>query len=104
MIVFLGIGALFTLGRFGFPRSTRVGFLQVHRLVVQLDDLMRPRVKTFAIRAEVGGNRHLKCTTAIINISMRVLRLQVVNDIIYGRRKRHERMACFVVIGLKIIK
>ena len=60
VVVFLAIGALVTLGRFGFPRSSRVGFLRVLLLVVELVDLMRASVKSFAISGEVSGTRKLK--------------------------------------------
>ena len=100
VIVFLTIGALVILVRFGFPRSSRVGFLEVLLLVVGFVDLMRASVKSFAIRGEVSGTRKLKKTTANINISERVLRLEVVNDIIHRRGTRHEKVACFSFIGL----
>ena len=100
VVVFLTIGALVTLGRFGFPRSSRVGFLGVLLLVGELVDHMRASVKSFAIRAEVRGTRKLKETTANINISKRILRLKVVNNIVHARRKRHEKVACFSFIGL----
>ena len=98
VVVFLAIVALVTLGRFGFPRSSRVGFLGVLFLVVELDDLMRANVKSFAIGGEVRGTREHKETTANIDISKRILRLKVVNDIVHGRRKRHKEMACFSFI------
>ena len=100
VILFLAIGALVTLERFGFPRSSSVGFLGVLLLVVELVDLMRASVQSFAIRREVRGTRKLKKTTPNINISKRVLRLKVVNDIVHGRRKRHKEVACFGFIGL----
>ena len=100
VVVFLAIVVLVTLGRFGFPRSCRVGFLVVLFLVVELVDLMRASVKSFAIGGEVRGTRKLKKTTANIKISKRVLRLKVVNDIVHRRGKRHEKMACFSFIGL----
>ena len=100
VVVFLAIGALVTLGRFGFPRSSRVGFLGILLLIGELVDLMRASVKSFAIRGEVRGTRKLKETTADINISKTVLRLKVVNDIVHGRRKRHEKVACFSFIWL----
>ena len=61
---------------------------------------MTASVKSFAIRGEVRGTRKLKETTANINISKRVLRLKVVNDVVHGRRKRHEKVTCFGFIGL----
>ena len=61
---------------------------------------MRASVRSFAIGGEVSRTRKLRQTTANINISKRVLRLKVVNDIVHGRRKRHEKMACFSFIGL----
>ena len=100
VVVFLVIGALVTLGRFGFPRSSRVRFLVVLFLVVELVDLMRMSVKSFAIRGEVRGTRKLKETTANINISKRVLQLKVVNDIVHGRGKLDEKVACFGFIAL----
>ena len=78
VVVFLAIGALVTLGRFGFSRSSRVGFLVVLLLVVELVDLMRASVESFTIGGEVRGTRKLKQTTANINISKRILRLKVV--------------------------
>ena len=91
-------------GRFSVPRSSRVGLLGVLLLVVGLVDLMRASVESFAIRGEVRGTRKLKKTIANINISERVLRLEVVNDIIYRRRKRHEKVACFGFTVLKVLK
>ena len=95
VVVFLAIGALVTLGTFGSPRSSRVGFLGVILLVVELVDHMRPSVKSFAISEAVRGTRKLKQTTANINISKRVLRLKVVNDGVHESRKKHEKVACF---------
>ena len=69
VVVFLAIGALVTIGRFGFPSSCRVGFLGVLLLVGELVDLMRASVKSFTIGGEVRGTRKLKETTANINIS-----------------------------------
>ena len=100
VVVFLAIGALVTLERFGFPKSSRVGFLGVLLLVVELVDFMRVSGKSFAIRGEVRRTRKLKKRTAKINISKRVLRLNVVNDIVHVRRKRHEKVACVGFIGL----
>ena len=40
VLIFLAIGELVTLDRFGFHRSSRVGFLRVLILVVELVDLM----------------------------------------------------------------
>ena len=104
VVVLLTIGALVTLGRFGFPTSNRVGFPCILLLVVELVDLMRASVESFTIRAKVSGTRKLHETTGNINISNRVLRLKVVNDIVHGRRKSHEKVACFGFIGLKILK
>ena len=100
VVVFVAIGALVALGRFGFPRSSRVGFLRVLLLIVELVDLMRARVKSFAIGGEVRGTTKLKETTANINISERILRLKVVNDVVHRRRKRHEKVAWISYIGL----
>ena len=100
VVLFLAIGALVTLVRFGFPRSSWIGFLGVRLLVVELIDLMRASVKSFAIRGGVKATRELKETTAKINISKRVLQLKVVNNNVHGRRKRHEKMAGFSCIGL----
>ena len=83
-----------------FPRSSRVGFLSVLLLIAELVDLMRASVESLAIGGEVRGTRKLRKTTANLNISKRVLRLKVVNDIVHGRRKRHEKMACFSFIAL----
>ena len=99
VVVFLAIGALFTLVRFGFPWSSRVGFLGVLLFIIELVDFVRASVKSFAISGEVRRTRKLKKTTANINISKRMLRLKVVNDIVHGRRKRHEKVACFSFIG-----
>ena len=65
---------------------------------------MSERVKTFAIAGNVRGTRKLKKMTASIYISKRVLQLKVVNDIVHGRRKRHEKLACFSFIGLQVHK
>ena len=100
VVVLLAIGTLVILVRFGFPESSRVGFVEVLLLDVELVDLMRASVKSFAIRAEVRGTRQLKQTTANINISKRLLRLKVVNYIVHGRGKRHEKKACFSFICL----
>ena len=104
VVVFLALRALVTLVRFGFVRSSRVGFVVVLLLIGELVDLMRASVKSFAIRGEVSGNRKLKMKTANINISKRVLRLKVINDIVHGRSKRHEKMACFAFMALKVRK
>ena len=100
VLVFLAIGALVTLGRFGFPRSSRVGFLGVLLVVGELVDLIRASVESFAISAGVRGTRKLKATTSNINMSNRVLRLKVVNDIVHRSMKRPETMAFFSFIGL----
>ena len=100
VVVFLAIGALLTLGRFGFPRSSRVRLVAVLLPVVGFVDLMRASVESFAIRGEVSGTRKLRKTTANINISERVLGLEVVNNVIHRRGKRHEKEACFSFIGL----
>ena len=73
VVVFLAIGALVTLGRFGFPRSSRVGFHGVLLLMGEFLELMRASIKILAIRGEVCGTRKLKKTTVNINISKRVL-------------------------------
>ena len=65
---------------------------------------MRASVKSCIIRGEVGGTRKLKQTTANMNISQTVLRLEVVNDIVHGRRKRHEKVASFSFMRLKVRK
>ena len=77
VVVFLAIGAMVTLGRFGFPRLSRVRFLGVLLLIGELIDFMRASVKSFAIRGEVRGTRKHKKTTAHINISKRVLRCRL---------------------------
>ena len=100
LTVFLAIVALVTLGRFGFPRLSRVRFRGVLFLVVELVDLMLMSVKSLSIRGEVGGTRKLKQTTANIIISKRVRRLTVANDIVHARGRRHEKVACFGFIGL----
>ena len=84
---FLAIAELVTLDRFGFHRWSRVGFLRVLILVVELVDLMRASVKGFAIRAEVRETRPIMKTTANINISERILRLKAVTHIVHGRCK-----------------
>ena len=104
VVVCLAIGLLVSLRRFGFPRSSRVGFLPVLLLLVGLVDLMTAIVESFAMRGEVRVTRKLQETTANINISQRVLRLQVGQDIVHGRRKRHEKVAYFGFIGLKVRK
>ena len=73
VVVFLAIGALVTLCSFGFPRSSRVGFLGVLLLIIELVDVIRASVKSFAIGGEVRGGRKLQETTANINISNRIL-------------------------------
>ena len=60
IVVFLAIGALVTLVRFGFLRSSRVGFLEVLLLIVEIGDLMRASVESFAVRGEGQGTRKLK--------------------------------------------
>ena len=102
MLVFLPIGALVTLVRFGFPRSSLIGFVEVLFLVVELVDLVRVTVESWAIQAEVRVTSEIEYTTANINISYRVLRSTVVNDIEYGRSMRHEKVARIGFIGLKI--
>ena len=61
---------------------------------------MSASIKRFAIVEEVSGTGKFKKTPPIINISKRVLRLKVVNDIVHGRGKRHEKLACFGFIRL----
>ena len=100
VVVFFAIRARVTLVRFGFSRSSRVGFLGGLLLVVELIDLMRASIESFAIRGEVRGTRKLKQTTANINSSKRILVWKVVNNIIHGSRKRHETVACCCSIGL----
>ena len=100
VIMFRAIGALVTLLRFGFLRSRRVGLLGVLLLVVGFVDLMGVSGKSVAIRGEVSRTRMLKKTTANINISKRVLRVEVGNYIIHRRGKRCEQMPCFSFIGL----
>ena len=65
---------------------------------------MRGSVESFAMGGEVSGTRKLNKTTANINISKRVLRLQVVNNIVHGRRNRHEKVGCVAFIGLEVRK
>ena len=65
---------------------------------------MSASVESLAMGGEVSGTRKLEKTTANINISKRVLRLKVVNNIIHGRRKRHKKVACFGFIGLYVLK
>ena len=100
VVVLLAIGVLVTLGRFCFPRTSEVGFLTVLLLIGGFVDFMRASVESLAIAGEVSGTRKLKKTTANINISKRVLQWKVVNDIVHGRRKRHEKVSCFSFIGL----
>ena len=100
VVVFLAIGVVLTLVRFGFPRLSWIGFLIVPLLVVELVDFMIASIKSFAIIGDVRATRKLKQTTANINISKRVLRLKVVNNIVHGRRKRPDKVACFGFIGL----
>ena len=104
LVVLLAIGALVTLGRFGFPRSSRVRFLGILVIVVELVDLVRESVKSFASEGEVRETRKLKEMTAHIDKSKRILRLEVVNDIVHGRRKRHKKMACFSFIGPSVLQ
>ena len=65
---------------------------------------MRASVKSFAIGGDVRGIRKLKKTTANINISKRIHRLKVVNDIVRRRRQRYEKIACLCYIGPKELK
>ena len=58
--MFLAIGALVTLGRFGFARSSRVAFLGVLLIIGGFVDLMQARVESLAIRGEVSRTRKLK--------------------------------------------
>ena len=104
VIGFLAIGALVTLACFGFPSSSRVGFLSFLLLVVELVDLLRARIKRLPIRGEVRGTRKLRKMPANIDISKRVFRLKLFNDIVHERRKRHEKVTCFGFIGLKVLK
>ena len=100
VVVFLAIAALFTILRVGIPRSSRVGFLRVLLLIMELVDLLKASVRSFAIRGQAIGTRKFRETTANITISKRVRRLKVVNSSVHGRRKRHENMSSFGVIGL----
>ena len=89
----VGIGALITLRRIGFARSSRLGFYRVLLLVIEHIDLMRESVESFAISGEVRGISMLQKKSANINITERVRRLNVVNHSIYGRGKRLEKVA-----------
>ena len=60
VVVFLAIGSLVTLGRFGFARTSGVGFLAVLLLICAFVDLMRASVESLAIRGEVTATRKLK--------------------------------------------
>ena len=100
----LAIVALVTLVRFGFPRSSGVGFIVVLRLVVELVDLMRESVKSLPIRVEVRWTSKLEKTPANINISQMIHKLMVVNDIVHRRRKRHTKVAFVGFIRLKVLK
>ena len=68
VIVFSAIGALVTIRRFRFPCSSRIRYLTVLVFVVKLTYIMRARVKSFAIVAELKGTRNLKKITDNINI------------------------------------
>ena len=59
VVVILAIGGLVTLVRLGFTRTSRVRFLVVLLLIVELVDLMRASVQSFAIREEVRETRKL---------------------------------------------
>lgn len=94
VVMLVVIRALVTLSRFDFPRWSRIGFLAVLFLVVERVAIMRATVEIFAIRVEVRGTRKHKKTTTNINIRNRILRLNVVNNIVHARRKGHEKVAC----------
>ena len=104
VVVCLAIGVLIALARFGFPRSSRVGFLGVPLPIGGFVDLMGARIESLAIAEEVSGTRKLKKMTTSINISTRILRLKVVNNIVHGRRKSHKKVAGFGFLGLKVLK
>ena len=53
VVVFLAIGALVTLGRFGFPRTSGVGSLGDPLVIVAFVDFMRASVESLAIRGKV---------------------------------------------------
>ena len=60
VVVFLAIGALVTLVRFGCRRTSAVGFLGVLLLISGFVDFMRASVESLAIRGEVSGTRKVK--------------------------------------------
>ena len=100
VVVLRAIRALGTLVRFVISRSSIVPFLCIPLLVVELVDPMCTPIECFTIRAEVRGIRELKKTTAHINISKRILRLKLVNDIVNRRGESHKKMTCYGFIGL----
>ena len=57
VVVSLAIGAMVTLGSFGFTRSGRIGFPAVLLLLVEQVHLIRAKVQRFGIRGEVGETR-----------------------------------------------
>ena len=65
---------------------------------------MGASVESLAMRGQVRRTKKLKQTTANINISKRVLRLKVVNDIVHRRGKSHEKVASVTSIGLEVLK
>ena len=65
---------------------------------------MRGSVQGFVGRGEVRGTGKLQKTTADINMSQRMLRLKVVNDIVHVRCKHHDKMSYFSVIISNIHK
>ena len=98
VVVSLAIGAMVTLGSFGFTRSGRIGCPPVLLLLVEQVHLIRARVERFGIRGEDGETRKFYMTTMNMNMSKRIQRLKVVNHIVAARRKSHEKVACFVFI------
>lgn len=97
-VMFLGMGELVTLVTFGCHRSSRVLFLEVLLLIVELVDLRSGRVKSFPIRGQVCGTRRLYQMMANINISTRILRFKGVKHFVNRRWERHQKMACFGLI------
>ena len=65
---------------------------------------MGASVARFTIEGEVSGTRRLKKPTAKINITNRILRLKVLNDILYGIEWRHEKLVFSYHMGLWVLK
>lgn len=100
VVMFHAIEGRVSIVRVADPRLSRVGYLQVLVLGVELVDLMRVSGESLDISVEVCGTRKLEQTTANIHIRVRILGLKVVDNIIHQSDESHKTGAFFTFIRL----